>query len=143
LLCQLNPSPTTYVAAAEIQVAEALGGPTEVGSVPPPVAEPAITGAAGLPLETPPAPAIKTLDYSKLAPGKALIGAFGSFTGMNAAWFDNVKDTPKLRAARKDDGQGGRHIKEPFFCPYEVMQWQIDPKKKWAATCLRPPAGGC
>ena len=50
---------------------------------------------------------------------------------MDATWFDNVKDTPKLRAARKDDGQGGRgHIKEPLFCPYEVMHWQIDPKKR-------------
>lgn len=121
----------TYVAAAGIQVGEALGGQTEVASVPPPVAEPVPPGAAGLPPETSPASAIKTLDYSKLVTRKALIDAFGSFTGMNGTWFKNLKDTPKLRDARKDNGQGGRgHIKEPLFCPYEVMQWQIDPLKK-------------
>ncbi len=46
-------------------------------------------------------------------------------------WFSNLKDTPKLKAARKFIGQGGRgHIAEPLFCPYEVMQWLIDPKRK-------------
>ena len=79
--------------------------------------------AAGLPAETP--------DDDKLATREALIRAFGSFTGMDAAWFDNITDKPRLLAARKWVGQGGRgHIMEPWFCPYEVMLWQIDPKKK-------------
>lgn len=71
------------------------------------------------------------LDFTILATRKQLIDAFGGFTGMDAAWFDNLNTSPKLKAARKFTGQGGRgHIAEPLFCPYEVMQWVANPKRK-------------
>lgn len=64
------------------------------------------------------------VDFTHLATREQLIAAFGSHTGMDASWFRNLKDTPKLLAARKVTGQGGRgHIAEPWFCPLEVMQW--------------------
>ena len=70
-------------------------------------------------------------DYSMLASRDQLIGAFGSFTGMDAAWFNNLTDTPALLAARKVAGQGGRgHIAEPLFCPFEVVQWLASAKRK-------------
>lgn len=60
-----------------------------------------------------------------------LIEAFGSFTGINKGWFANLKDTPALLKARKSPGQGGRgNIMPPYFCPFEVMQWLTDPKRK-------------
>ncbi|MDP1999604.1 MAG: hypothetical protein Q8K22_08430 [Rhodoferax sp.] len=59
-----------------------------------------------------------------------LIDAFGKFTDMDKSWFDNLKDAPRLMAARKFTGQGGRHSAEPLFCPYLVMQWMADPKRK-------------
>ena len=50
---------------------------------------------------------------------------------MDASWFRNIKDTPALLAARKVTGQGGRsHIAEPWFCPFEVMQWLADSKRR-------------
>ena len=95
----------------------------------------AATSAASVPSATQQAPTINALDYSKLVTREALIAAFGSFTGMNLKWFDNVKDTPRLLDARKSDGQGGRgHIIAPLFCPFLVMQWQIDPQKKKGRT---------
>lgn len=80
----------------------------------------------------PPAGAAATeIDRTKLATRGALINAFGSLTGMDESWFDNLKDAPKLMAARKVTGQGGRgHITEPWFCPYEVMLWLSDSKRK-------------
>lgn len=70
-------------------------------------------------------------DYAMHATRDGLIDAFGPFTGMNKDWFKNLKDTPALARARKSPGQGGRgHIKEPYFCPIEVMQWLIDPRRK-------------
>jgi hypothetical protein len=70
-------------------------------------------------------------DYKMLASRDQLIKAFGAFTGVDATWFKNLKDTPKLRSARKVTGKGGRgHIAEPLFCPYEVMDWLIDPKRR-------------
>lgn len=63
---------------------------------------------------------------SLLATRQELIDAFGSFTGMDASWFTNLKDVPALHAARKVTGQGGRgHIAEPLFCPLEVVQWLV------------------
>ena len=71
------------------------------------------------------------LDAALLASREQLIAAFGSFVGMNATWFTNVKDTPALLAARKVAGQGGRgHITEPRFCPFEVLQWLINPARR-------------
>jgi len=70
------------------------------------------------------------IDFTMVATRKDLIDAFGKFTEMNMTWFDNLTDTPKLKAARKFTGQGGRHSAEPLFCPYEVMQWLADPKRK-------------
>lgn len=70
-------------------------------------------------------------DFSKLATREQLITAFGNFTGMDLDWFNNIKDTPALSKARKVRGQGGKgHIAEPLFCPYEVMLWLIDPKRR-------------
>ena len=70
-------------------------------------------------------------NYALLATRQQLIAAFGSFTGMALAWFDNLKDSPALLAARKVSGQGGRgRTAEPYFCPFEVMQWLIDPKRR-------------
>jgi hypothetical protein len=71
------------------------------------------------------------IDYSALATRQQLISAFGAFTGMDKTWFQNLKDKPKLQRACKVTGQGQRsHTVEPMFCPYEVMQWLIDPKRK-------------
>lgn len=71
------------------------------------------------------------IDHAILATREHLITAFGSFTGMDAGWFANVKDTPALLAARKVTGQGGRgHIAEPLFSPFEVLQWLINPARR-------------
>jgi hypothetical protein len=79
----------------------------------------------------PPAPvAADVPDFDMWATRQQLIDAFGKFTGMDATWFDNLTTSPSLRAARKCIGQGGRHNAEPLFCPYEVMQWLADPKRK-------------
>lgn len=70
-------------------------------------------------------------DFSMLATRDQLIEAFGRFTNMDASWFNNLKDTPALLNARKVAGQGGRgHIAEPWFCPFEVMQWLADSKRR-------------
>jgi len=79
-----------------------------------------------------PAPVVDTKpDVTLMATRQQLIDAFGSFTGMNASWFSNIKDTPALLAARKVTGQGGKgHIAQPLFCPFEVLQWLIDPARR-------------
>lgn len=70
-------------------------------------------------------------DLAMLVTRQQLIDAYGSFTGLNATWFSNIKDTPALLAARKVTGQGGRgHIEEPLFCPFEVLQWLTDPARR-------------
>jgi hypothetical protein len=83
-----------------------------------------------------PAPVVDTKpDVTLMATRQQLIDAFGSFTGMNASWFSNIKDTPALLAARKVTGQGGRgHIAEPLFSPFEVLQWLIDPARRKGRT---------
>ena len=70
-------------------------------------------------------------DYSILATRQDLIDAYRAFTGMDMAWFNNLKDSPKLLKARKVLGKAikGRSI-EPLFCPYEVMECLIDKKRK-------------
>ena len=71
------------------------------------------------------------IDFKQLATRDQLIDAFGRFVGMDARWFDKVGDTPALARARKVQGQGGKgQIAEPFFCPFEVMLWLIDPKRR-------------
>lgn len=70
-------------------------------------------------------------DITLMATRKQLIDAFGAFTGMDIQWFNTIKDTPALLAARKVTGQGGRgHIAEPLFCPFEVLQWLIDTARR-------------
>ena len=77
------------------------------------------------------APEPAATDFAMLATREQLIAAFGTFTGMNADWFRNLKDTPALLAARRITGQGGRgHLAEPYFCPFAVMQWLVDGKRK-------------
>ena len=72
-----------------------------------------------------------TKDYPELATRNQLISAFGAFTGIDKAWFKNLKDTPALLKARKVDGVGARgSTREPLFCPMEVMLWLKDPKRK-------------
>ena len=79
----------------------------------------------------PQANAIDTpIDYTMLATRQRLIDAFGSFTGMDDSWFTNLKDTPKLKDARKVAGSGGKDSTEPLFCPFEVMRWLTDSKQK-------------
>ena len=70
-------------------------------------------------------------DYSILATRQDLIDAYRAFTGMDMTWFDNLKDSPRLQKARKVLGKAikGRSI-EPLFCPYEVMEWLIDKKRR-------------
>lgn len=86
-------------------------------------------GEAEMPIQSAPAP--ERTNFAMLATREQLIAAFGSFTGMDATWFDNVKDSPALLAARKVAGQGGRgRTAEPYFCPFGVMQWLIDPKRR-------------
>jgi hypothetical protein len=80
--------------------------------------------------------------YAMHATRDQLIEAFGAFTGMNKNWFKNLKDTPALLKARKSAGQGGRgHIMEPFFCPFEVMQWLISGNRKKNARPLSEEKG--
>ena len=76
-------------------------------------------------------PVAAGVDYSILATRQDLIDAYRAFTGMDMTWFKNVTHSPKLLAARKLSGQGGRGRNiEPFFCPYKVMLWLIDKKRK-------------
>ena len=78
-----------------------------------------------------PAPAgADEIDFTMVATRGELIDAFGGVTKMDLTWFDNLTDAPKLNAARKYKGQGGRNSAEPLFCPFEVLQWLIDPKRK-------------
>ena len=68
---------------------------------------------------------------SLLATPDQLVTAFKPHTGMDASWFGKLGDTPQLMKARKVAGQGGRgHTRVPFFCPFEVMRWLIDPKRR-------------
>lgn len=86
--------------------------------------------------ETTPAPQAvpvaqpEAIDFGMLATPEQLINAFGNFTGMRKDWFDNLTDTPRLLAARKVVGTGGKPHTPPLFCPFEVMQWLIDKKRK-------------
>ena len=69
--------------------------------------------------------------YPELATRNQLISAFGAFTGIDKAWFKNLKDTPALLKARKVEGVGARgSTREPLFSPMEVMLWLMDPKRK-------------
>ena len=80
---------------------------------------------------TTPAPAGgDEIDFTMVATRGELINAFGVMTKMDLTWFDNLTDTPRLMAARKFKGQGRRNGAEPLFCPFEVLQWLIDPKRK-------------
>ena len=70
-------------------------------------------------------------DINLLATRQQLIDAFGSITGMNLSWFRNLKYTPRLKDACKRPGRGGKgHIIQPLFCPFEVMLWLVDKKRK-------------
>lgn len=64
-----------------------------------------------------------SVDFSMLATRQQLIVAFGTFTNMDATWFHNLRDRPKLRDARRVTGTGGRNRTEPLFCPYQVLKW--------------------
>lgn len=77
-----------------------------------------------------PVTVVAEIDLTMVATRDELIEAFGKFTGMDKSWFDNLTGTPRLMAARKFTGQGGRNSAQPLFCPYEVMQWLADPKRK-------------
>lgn len=72
----------------------------------------------------------QALDTRLLATKDELISAFGPFTGMNADWFNNLKDTPGLLEARQVAGVGGRGGKPALFNPFTVMQWLIGPRNK-------------
>jgi hypothetical protein len=70
------------------------------------------------------------IDFKMMATRTQLIDAFGKFTDMDRSWFENLSDVPKLKAARKFKGKGGRHSAEPLFCPFAVMQWLSDTRRK-------------
>lgn len=72
----------------------------------------------------------EAIDFGMLATPEQLINTFGNHTGMCKAWFSNLTDTPRLLIARKVAGTGGKHHTPPLFCPFEVMQWLIDEKRK-------------
>ena len=59
-----------------------------------------------------------------------LCAAFGSFTDMDSTWFRNLKDVPRLKAARHMPGQGGRAKREPLFYVYPVFEWLLYTKRK-------------
>jgi hypothetical protein len=70
-------------------------------------------------------------DYRVLASREQLIAAFGAFTGMDMSWFDSLKDTPALKAARRVVGSGRRgSTVQPMFCPFATMLWLVNPKRK-------------
>ena len=70
------------------------------------------------------------IDFTTVATRSQLIDAFGGMTKMDLTWFDNLTDAPKLMAARKFKGKGGRKSAEPLFCPFEVLQWLVDPQRR-------------
>ena len=73
---------------------------------------------------------LSTRDYSMLAQPAKLIAAFGPFTDMKQEWFVKLNDIPGLKAARQDPGRGGRNIQLPWFCPFEVLKWLLNPRRK-------------
>lgn len=88
-------------------------------------------GDESAPLNNENTSAKSTHDLSLLATRAELIEAFGRFTGMESSWFKNIKDSPELLNARKVVGQGGRgQIREPLFCPFEVMKWVANQKRR-------------
>ena len=70
------------------------------------------------------------IPWDLLATPEQLIAAFGSFTGMDKAWFKKVQDKPQLQAARYKVGVSGRGGTEPLFFVFPVMEWLIDTKRK-------------
>jgi hypothetical protein len=80
---------------------------------------------------TPTAPISTKIDYTLLATREELISTFGPATGMDLGWFKTPKDSPGLLAARRVKGRGQRgRTQEPLFCPYAIMQWLTDPKRR-------------
>lgn len=75
-------------------------------------------------------PETAEIPRSMLADPEQLIQAFGSFTGMDASWFRNLKDKPGLLRARRSKGTRGTGGASPLFCPYAVMTWLTDTKTK-------------
>jgi len=71
-----------------------------------------------------------TSDLTVLATRKQLIDAFGQWTGLRKGWFHNLKDRPALKKARKVKGIGGKNWTEPMFCPYEVMDWLCNGRRR-------------
>ena len=80
---------------------------------------------------TPTSPISTEIDYTLLATREELISTFGPATGMDLGWFKTLKDSQGLLAARRVKGRGQRgRTQEPLFCPYAIMQWLIDPKRR-------------
>jgi hypothetical protein len=75
------------------------------------------------------APARPAVDYTMLATPQQLIDAFHGFTGMDLSWFNNLNDS-KLKDCLRVSGISGRKSSPPFFCPYSVMLWLVDEKRK-------------
>lgn len=70
------------------------------------------------------------IDWPLLATPEQLIAAFKPSTDMEQSWFDKLKDQPGLQEARVVKGISGRRPEPPWFCPYLVMQWLINPRRK-------------
>lgn len=69
------------------------------------------------------------IPWDLLAIPEKLIDAFGVFTGMNKAWFNNAKDS-KLKAALHTAGKGGRGGRAPLYYVFPIMLWLVDPKRR-------------
>jgi hypothetical protein len=59
---------------------------------------------------------------------------------MDKSWFSKITDKPKLLKARKHEGRGGKNYATPWFCPFEVMLWLVDDKRKIGRP-MTPEAG--
>lgn len=70
------------------------------------------------------------LQWDLLATPTQLISVFGTLTGMSKMWFNNAKDTPKLKAALHTPGKSGRNGREPLYHVFLIMQWLINPKRR-------------
>lgn len=68
--------------------------------------------------------------WDLLATPTHLISVFGTLTGMSKVWFNNAKDTPRLKAALHTPGKSGRNGREPIYQVFPIMLWLIDAKRR-------------